>query len=275
MAAGVATGASTPAWRSTRVVTLLGLLDVRVFLAGLLALAVLYLFADIGLVVLTHLPLDHVGWNVRPDGTPLFPSARYVVPHAELAAAEAAQGPTYQQQLAPLPAAEQVPVVDGEVEVLPGVRLLPTPGHTVGHQSVLVDDVLLAGDTFVHPAQLLDPTIDYAYDTDPTRCRDPDPAADARRPGATLAGTPVTWIPRCGSRSLSARGWCVRRGSCGIWGHLRRWTEAPHAYPALAAVQRSWSEAATSVLRPAAFASYSAASAALSTSSLLPRPGGT
>lgn len=122
--------------------------------------------SDIGLVVLTHLHLDHVGWNVRPDGTPLFASARYVVQHDELAAANEAQ-PSYQQQLAPLLAAGQVQVVDGEVEVLPGVRLLPTPGHTVGHQSVLVENVLLAGDAFVHPAQLLDPTIGYAYETDP------------------------------------------------------------------------------------------------------------
>ena len=41
-------------------------------------------------------------------------------------------------------------VHDGEDEVLPGVRLLPTPGHTRGHQSVLVDTpdglVVLGGD---------------------------------------------------------------------------------------------------------------------------------
>ena len=39
---------------------------------------------------------------------------------------------------------------DGEAEVLPGIRLLPTPGHTEGHQSVLVDTpgglVVLGGD---------------------------------------------------------------------------------------------------------------------------------
>ena len=29
---------------------------------------------------------------------------------------------------------------EGEVEVLPGIRLLPTPGHTDGHQVVVVDD---------------------------------------------------------------------------------------------------------------------------------------
>jgi hypothetical protein len=39
---------------------------------------------------------------------------------------------------------------DGEAEVLPGIRLLPTPGHTPGHQSVLVDTpdglVVIGGD---------------------------------------------------------------------------------------------------------------------------------
>jgi N-acyl homoserine lactone hydrolase len=34
---------------------------------------------------------------------------------------------------------------DGETEVLPGIRLLPTPGHTAGHQSVVVDGVAVLG----------------------------------------------------------------------------------------------------------------------------------
>jgi N-acyl homoserine lactone hydrolase len=39
---------------------------------------------------------------------------------------------------------------DGEAEILPGVRLLPAPGHTAGHQIVVVETdegpVVLGGD---------------------------------------------------------------------------------------------------------------------------------
>jgi N-acyl homoserine lactone hydrolase len=42
---------------------------------------------------------------------------------------------------------------EGEAELLPGIRLLPTPGHTDGHQSVLVDTpdglVVIGGDVGV------------------------------------------------------------------------------------------------------------------------------
>ena len=45
---------------------------------------------------------------------------------------------------------DSTPELDGEAEVLPGIRLLPTPGHTDGHQSVLVDTpdglVVIGGD---------------------------------------------------------------------------------------------------------------------------------
>jgi N-acyl homoserine lactone hydrolase len=34
---------------------------------------------------------------------------------------------------------------DGDVEVLPGIRLITTPGHTAGHQSVVVDDAAVIG----------------------------------------------------------------------------------------------------------------------------------
>ena len=40
-------------------------------------------------------------------------------------------------------------LLDGEIEVAPGLRLVPTPGHTAGHQSLIVDTaegtVVLAG----------------------------------------------------------------------------------------------------------------------------------
>jgi len=52
--------------------------------------------------------------------------------------------------------------VDGELELLPGVRLVPTPGHTRGSQVVVVETggrrVVIAGDTAVWFGELDEPT---------------------------------------------------------------------------------------------------------------------
>lgn len=92
---------------------------------------------DVACVINTHLDFDHCG------GNRLFPGVPIHVQRLELAAPRAPRewvrfdGATYVEH-------------DGEAEVLPGVRLLPTPGHTRGHQSVLVDTpgglVVLGGD---------------------------------------------------------------------------------------------------------------------------------
>jgi N-acyl homoserine lactone hydrolase len=52
-------------------------------------------------------------------------------------------------------------VVDGAHELLPGLRLVPTPGHTPGSQVVVVEtggrSVVIAGDTAVFFAELNEP----------------------------------------------------------------------------------------------------------------------
>lgn len=95
---------------------------------------------DIDLVVLSHLHFDHVGGAQAFRGTPLY------VQRAEW---DAAQAPGYTiPEFLDFPGANFV-MVDGEVELLPGFRLIPTPGHTPGHQSLAVSTpigaVVLAG----------------------------------------------------------------------------------------------------------------------------------
>ena len=85
---------------------------------------------DVTLVINTHLHFDHCGDNS------LFPDKRILVQKPEY---EAAQEPAYT-----VPAWANFPgvrfqLLEGETEVLPGLTVLPTPGHTPGHQSVLVD----------------------------------------------------------------------------------------------------------------------------------------
>lgn len=104
---------------------------------------------DIDLVVLSHLHFDHVGGAQAFRGTPLY------VQRAEW---DAAQAPGYTiPEFLDFPGANFV-MVDGEVELLPGFRLIPTPGHTPGHQVVAVSTpigaVVLAGQAVETCAEL-------------------------------------------------------------------------------------------------------------------------
>ncbi|NEA15225.1 N-acyl homoserine lactonase family protein [Streptomyces halstedii] len=96
--------------------------------------------ADIGVVVNCHLHFDHCG------GNPLLAGVPVLVQRAELSAAR--HGGYTVDGLVDFPGAVHEEL-DGESEVWPGVRIVPTPGHTAGHQSLVVRQpdgtVVLAG----------------------------------------------------------------------------------------------------------------------------------
>jgi N-acyl homoserine lactone hydrolase len=100
------------------------------------------LVTRVALVINTHLHFDHCG------GNRLFPGVPIHVQRVELGDARSGEDYTVAGWI-DFPGVTYVEH-DGEAEVLPGVRLLPTPGHTRGHQSVVVstDDgpVVLGGD---------------------------------------------------------------------------------------------------------------------------------
>jgi len=109
---------------------------------------------DISLVVNTHLHVDHCGGDVvRRDGrlVPAFPHARYVVQRREWEDAmhpnERTRASYFPEYLLPLAEAGVLDLIDGEQQVTPFIRCLPTPGHTPGHQSVLVTS---GGETAVY-----------------------------------------------------------------------------------------------------------------------------
>ncbi|MFG2057668.1 MBL fold metallo-hydrolase [Micromonospora sp. NPDC048930] len=126
--------------------------------------------ADVRTVVLTHLHSDHVGWAGS-----LFPNAEHLLQRAELDALALFHPELPARLLGPLRAAGQLRLVDGDTDLTPGVRVLSTPGHTPGHQSVLVDSgddrLLVTGDLLVHTVQLVDPTLPYAHEQDPLTAR--------------------------------------------------------------------------------------------------------
>jgi glyoxylase-like metal-dependent hydrolase (beta-lactamase superfamily II) len=98
--------------------------------------------ASIDYVVVTHLHYDHAGGMLGPDGGPSFPNARYVVQRDEAEAAHGdelrLQGIMEVEQLDAVRAAGQLAEVSGEVELVEGVRVLRTGGHTRGSQAVLI-----------------------------------------------------------------------------------------------------------------------------------------
>jgi glyoxylase-like metal-dependent hydrolase (beta-lactamase superfamily II) len=125
--------------------------------------------AEVDLVVHTHLHVDHVGW----DGS--FPNARYVVPTEDwsffMTEESLRQRPHLGDRVEPLDDAGLVVLVDGELEVASGIRLVPTPGHTPGHASVFLEsegsELVVLGDVVVHELQLADPDLAYVSDHDP------------------------------------------------------------------------------------------------------------
>ncbi len=115
--------------------------------------------ADVEAVVFTHLHGDHVGWNLAADGKPNFPKARFFVPQADWDFFKAdLPNQQHMRQVMPLDEMGLMELVSGEKAISPEITTMPTPGHTPGHQSVMVSSdgerVLITGDLAHHPAQV-------------------------------------------------------------------------------------------------------------------------
>jgi N-acyl homoserine lactone hydrolase len=97
--------------------------------------------ADVRIVINTHLHFDHCGQNA------VFKHAPFYIQRSELDRARRENDVTSQWFDF---AGARFELVDGDAEVADGVRVVATPGHTVGHQSVLVDtadgDAVMIGD---------------------------------------------------------------------------------------------------------------------------------
>lgn len=129
-------------------------------------------------VILTHLHLDHVGGAVvrDPEGrlTPTFPRARYIVQRGEwedaLANRSTMRTSYRPENLLPLQEADVLDRIDGDVEILPGVRTHVTGGHTRFHQALLLESGGSRGIYFgdiLPTASHLKGSYNMAYDLDP------------------------------------------------------------------------------------------------------------
>jgi glyoxylase-like metal-dependent hydrolase (beta-lactamase superfamily II) len=103
--------------------------------------------ADISIVINTHLHFDHAGGNTRTNGDGTlevsFPNATYIVRRGEYEYARNANERTaasyFDRNYTPVEAAGKLEFVTREKQIVKGIRVVPTPGHTPFHQSILIE----------------------------------------------------------------------------------------------------------------------------------------
>jgi glyoxylase-like metal-dependent hydrolase (beta-lactamase superfamily II) len=162
---------------------------------------------SIDYVLCTHLHLDHVGWNTRLVGgkwVPTFPKASYLLNKKELSLFGSidekatddflqVQRRVFADSVQPVLDAGLAKPVDGATQVCEGVRLLPTPGHTPGHCSVIIESkgesAMITGDFIHHPIQFHDPGLVSPFDVDNNAA-----VATRRRVFGEYADTPMLII---------------------------------------------------------------------------------
>jgi glyoxylase-like metal-dependent hydrolase (beta-lactamase superfamily II) len=131
--------------------------------------------SEVTTIVLTHLHGDHVGWAVPADSP--FTEARVIAPRAdvEMYTAQRDRAGQHDRLIEPLRRAGRLQEIDGGLVLAPGLRIVPTPGHTPGHQSVWAytgpESILVTGDLLVHAVQLVEPDLAYSGDLDPGLAR--------------------------------------------------------------------------------------------------------
>jgi glyoxylase-like metal-dependent hydrolase (beta-lactamase superfamily II) len=123
--------------------------------------------AEVTDVLLTHLHYDHVGWTTR-KGAIVFPNATYRCHEQDWAHFVGPDAPAT-KKLAPL--VDQLETWSAQGTVLPGVDVLPAPGHTPGSTVVVLSSgtqrALLLGDVAHCPAQLVENEWAALFDVDP------------------------------------------------------------------------------------------------------------
>jgi glyoxylase-like metal-dependent hydrolase (beta-lactamase superfamily II) len=132
---------------------------------------------DVDVVVITHLHIDHVGWNtVERDGqwVTTFPRASYVVVKDEWDFFSSDPVQSKQEyvidSVLPLAGSGQLELVDREYAITPELTLVPSPGHTPAHSCVALvsrgEKAMILGDLTHHPLQLTETEWEAVFDLD-------------------------------------------------------------------------------------------------------------
>ncbi|HIN06119.1 MAG TPA: MBL fold metallo-hydrolase [Dehalococcoidia bacterium] len=137
---------------------------------------------EVTIVVHTHLHGDHVGWNIRYSGgmpAPNFRRARYLVPKLDWdyfnQPEVLEERPYIKTQVLPLQRLRKMDLIEGEYNITDEVSTLPTPGHTPGHQVILISSqgqkAMIVGDVLHSKAQVYEPDWTAGVDTDKAASR--------------------------------------------------------------------------------------------------------
>jgi glyoxylase-like metal-dependent hydrolase (beta-lactamase superfamily II) len=132
---------------------------------------------DVDFVLLTHLHIDHVGWNtewVNGRWRPTFPKAKYVMSKLEFehfASPGSRDDPRYrifEDSVLPVIESGQAEFVSpGGGQIVEGIEFLSTPGHSPDHMSIALrskgQEALFGGDVLHHPLQVLFPHLNSVF----------------------------------------------------------------------------------------------------------------
>ena len=123
---------------------------------------------DVDIVVHSHLHADHVGWNLDISGEkpmPNFPNARYLVPRGDWEHFTKPENLDSALQVkdyvVPLQELGLMELIDSEHIVNDELTTLATPGHTLGHQILLItsqgEKAMIVGDLLHSKVQVQEP----------------------------------------------------------------------------------------------------------------------
>ncbi len=128
-------------------------------------------------VVISHGHADHFWGGVRADGRPLFTNARYWMQRSEWRHWLPGDNPEPDHaenfQKALLPLEDRFSLLDGEHEIVPGIRSRPTPGHSPGHMAVQIGpEAIYTGDVLLSPVNVEQPGWAARFDVWPEQVVD-------------------------------------------------------------------------------------------------------
>ncbi|MBM3515117.1 MAG: MBL fold metallo-hydrolase [Alphaproteobacteria bacterium] len=136
---------------------------------------------DVDFVTCSHFHSDHVGWNTRLERgrwVPTFPKAKYMFNKAEVDNVQSrvrtgtGDVASYEDSILPILDSGQAEIIRGDAPIDASVTIVPSPGHTPGHQSVTINSrgkrAVLAGDILHSPMEVLYPEWICVFDQDKT-----------------------------------------------------------------------------------------------------------